>query len=139
MTIQQKIDEISENLSLFDDVMQKYEYIIELGHELSPLDDIYKTNVYKVQGCQSNVWLNAYEKDGKLYFEADSDSLIVRGLVYILTSIYSDQTADSIMETPTTLLEALGLSEIITAGRQNGVHSMLKRIYQFAQRGVDDV
>ena len=134
MTIQQKIDEISSNLALFDDAMDKYEYIIELGHELKPLDNIYKTDIYKVQGCQSNVWLNAYEKDKKIYFEADSDALIVKGLVYMLISIYSQKDADEILSTPLTLLENLGLSEIITAGRQNGVHSMLKRIYQFAEK-----
>ena len=133
MTIEEQIDEFSSNLSLLDDEIQKYEYIIELGHELKALDDKYKTDDYKVQGCQSNVWLLSYEKDKKMYFEADSDALIVKGLVYILISIYSDQRADDILTTPKTLLERLGLSQIITSGRQNGVHSVLEKIYLFAQ------
>ncbi|MDA7816792.1 SufE family protein [Sulfurimonas sp.] len=132
MIIRERIKEISNNLSLFDDVMQKYEYIIELGHELPSLDNKYKTDAYRVKGCQSNVWLNAYEKEDKLFFEADSDALIVRGLVNILISIYSSNSVGEILNSPSTLLEELGLNEIITAGRQNGVNSMLKRIYQFA-------
>ena len=117
--------------------MQKYEYIIELGHELLPLDSAYKSELYRVQGCQSTVWLHPYEKDGLLYFEADADALIVRGLVQILIRIFSGATAKEIVSTDRKLLERLGLSEIITAGRQNGVASMLGRIYGFATERTD--
>ena len=133
MSIEDKIDEFSVNLDLFDDDMQRYEYIIELSSELELLDERYKTNEYKVQGCQSNVWLYPYTKDDKFYFKADSDALIVKGLVYMLCEIYSNHSADEILSTPKASLQKLGLDEILTAGRQNGLHSMLDRIYGFAQ------
>ncbi|MDX1295728.1 MAG: SufE family protein, partial [Sulfurimonadaceae bacterium] len=94
--------------------------------------------LYRVQGCQSTVWLHPYEQEGKLYFDAESDALIVKGLVRLLIRIFSGATACEIVETDRALLEQLGLSEIITAGRQNGVASMLGRIYGYAQERCDD-
>lgn len=134
MSIHEEINLIHDELALFDDVMDKYEYIIELGGELLPLDEQYKTSVYKVQGCQSQIWLHPYEKEGKLYFEADGDALIAKGLVDILIRIYSGHTAEEILETDTSQLKSLHLSEIISSGRQNGIASMLKKIYDFAKK-----
>ena len=134
MSIHEEINLIHDELALFDDVMDKYEYIIELGGELLPLDEQYKTSVYKVQGCQSQIWLHPYEKEGKLYFEADGDALIAKGLVDILIRIYSGHTAQEILETDTSQLKSLHLSEIISSGRQNGIASMLKKIYDFAKK-----
>ena len=133
MSIHEEIRLIHDELELFDDVMDKYEYIIELGGKLLPLNERYKTSVYKVQGCQSKIWLHPYEKDGKLYFEADGDALIAKGLVDILIRIYSGHTATEILDTDTSQLKDLHLSEIISSGRQNGIASMLNKIYDFAK------
>ncbi len=133
MSIHQEIQTLVYELSLFDDVMDKYEYIIELGKSLSGLEERYKTEIYRVQGCQSKVWLHAYEKDNIIYFEADSDALIVKGLVQILIRIYAKRSAEEILNTDTAELKALGLGEIISSGRQNGIASMLKKIYSFAK------
>jgi cysteine desulfuration protein SufE len=137
MSIIERIGVLQGELELFDEPLQKYEYIIELGHDLPPLEEAYRSELYRVQGCQSTVWLHPFEKEGKLYFEADADALIVRGLVQILIRIFSGATAQEIVSTDRKLLERLGLSEIITAGRQNGVASMLGRIYGFAQERID--
>ena len=133
MTTHETIQQIHDELELFDDVMDKYEYIIELGGQLQPLDESYKTHLYKVQGCQSQIWLHPYEKDGKLYFEANGDALIAKGLVDMLIRIYSGHTAKEILSTDSAELKSLHLSEIISSGRQNGIASMLKRIYDFAK------
>lgn len=138
MSIAEEINKIADELLLFDDVMDKYEYIIDVGKQLGHLDEKYKTEVYRVQGCQSQVWLHAYEKEGIVYFEADSDALIVKGLVQILIRIYSARSAKEILQTDTSLLKSLGLSEIISSGRQNGIASMLKRIYSFAKEVNND-
>ncbi len=133
MSILTEIEALKEELDMFDDVMDKYEYIIELGKQLSPLDTGYKTAPYKVQGCQSQLWLHPYEDGGKLYFDADGDALISKGLARILIRIYSGHTPQEILETDSSQLKALQLSEIISSGRQNGIASMLKRIYGFAK------
>ena len=138
MSISDEVNTITDELLLFDDVMDKYEYIIDIGKQLGHLDEKYKTEFYRVQGCQSQVWLHAYEKEGLIYFEADSDALIVKGLVQILIRIYSGRSAKEILETDTSLLKSLGLSEIISSGRQNGIASMLKRIYGFAKEVYND-
>ena len=133
MSINEEIQTVVDELSIFFDVMDKYEYIIELGKSLGGLEERYKTEIYRVQGCQSKVWLHAYEKDNIIYFEADSDALIVKGLVQILIRIYTKHSAEEILNTDTSELKALGLGEIISSGRQNGIASMLKRIYSFAK------
>lgn len=138
MSPQEQIVSIVEELELFDEALDKYEYIIEQGHDLKPLEDSCKTELYRVQGCQSTLWLHPFEKEGRLYFEAESDALIVKGLVRLLIRIFSGATACEILATDKTLLERLGLSEIITAGRQNGVASMLGRIYGYAKERCHD-
>lgn len=138
MSIAEEINSIADELLLFDDVMDKYEYIIDIGKQLGQMDEKYKTESYRVQGCQSQVWLHAYEQEGLVYFEADSDALIVKGLVQILIRIYSGRSAKEILQTDTSLLKSLGLSEIISSGRQNGIASMLKRIYSFAKEVNND-
>ena len=138
MTIPECIEQLRDELSLFAEPLEKYDYIIELGHDLQALDERYRSDLYKVQGCQSNVWLHPYEKEGKLYFEADSDAIIVKGLVRILITIYSGRTPQEILQSDRALLEQLGLSEIITPGRQNGVASMLGRIYGYAKERAHD-
>lgn len=132
-SIQAEIDLLHNELDLFDDVMDKYEYIIELGKQLLPIDTKYMTMMFKVQGCQSQIWLHPYVKDEKIYFEAAGDALIAKGLVDILIRIYSGHSAKEILDTDTAELKQLHLSEIISSGRQNGIASMLKRIYGFAR------
>ena len=138
MKISDEIRNIHDELELFGDVMDKYEYIIELGKQLTPLDEKYKADLYKVQGCQSQVWLHPYEKNGLVYFEADGDALIVRGLVDILIRIYSGHSKEEILGTDSAELKQLELGEIISSGRQNGIASMLKRIYGFAKEGLNE-
>ncbi|PHS57429.1 MAG: Fe-S metabolism protein SufE [Sulfurimonas sp.] len=133
MKIKQEIKDLVSEFEMFDDIMDRYEYIIELGKALKPLELRYKTEIYRVQGCQSLLWLHAYVKNGKLYLNADGDALIVRGLVGILIRIYSTRDIDDILETKISDLEVLGLSEIISSGRQNGIASMLKIIYESAK------
>ena len=132
-SIQNEINILHDELELFDDVMDKYEYIIELGKQLLPIEDKYKTMTFKVQGCQSQIWLHPYVKDAKIYFEATGDALIAKGLVDILIRIYSGHSAKEILQTDSAQLKELHLSEIISSGRQNGIASMLKRIYSFAK------
>jgi len=138
LSIQEEIDLLCSELELFDDVMDKYEYIIELGKQLLPIDEKYQTPVFKVQGCQSQIWLHPYVKDEKLYFEAGGDALIAKGLVDILIRIYSGHSAKEILDTNSAKLKELHLSEIISSGRQNGIASMLKRIYGFAKEVSED-
>ncbi len=135
--ISKEIKQLADELELFDDVMDKYEYIIELGRALHVLNEKYKTTTNLVQGCQSQVWLHEYEKEGKLYFEADSDALIVKGLVQILIRIYSAHSSKEILDINTALLEELHLSEIISSGRQNGIASMIQKIYTYARQDND--
>ncbi len=135
--ISKEIKQLADELELFDDVMDKYEYIIELGRALHGLNEKYKTRTNLVQGCQSQVWLHEYEKEGKLYFEADSDALIVKGLVQILIRIYSAHSSKEILEIDTALLKELHLSEIISSGRQNGIASMIQKIYTYARQDND--
>jgi len=137
MKLLQAIETLASELELFDDVLDKYEYIIELGKTLEGLQAKYQTEIYLVQGCQSQVWLHPFTEDGLIYFEADADALIVRGLIAMLLRIYSKRTAKEILESKSSDLEALGLNEIISAGRQNGIASMLKRIYGFAKEVED--
>ena len=138
-SILEEISLIHNELELFDDVMDKYEYIIELGKQLKPLDDTYKQSLYKVQGCQSQIWLHPYVKEGKIYFEADGDALIAKGLVDILIRIYSGHSASEILSTNSSELKELHLSEIISSGRQNGIASMIKRIYNFASEAQNEI
>ncbi len=138
MTLSQEIESLASELNLFDDVMDKYEYIIELGKALEGLEEKYKTELYLVQGCQSHVWLHAFTKGGLVYFEADGNALIAKGLIAMLIRIFSKRSAEEILASSSSDLEVLGLSEIISAGRQNGIASMLGRIYDFAKGVKDD-
>lgn len=131
--LQKKIVEIKEQLDFFDSELEKYEYIIDLGKKLPPLDEKYKQDQYLVQGCTSLVWLVCEEKNGRLYFQANSEAMIVKGLVYIITSIFEGIESSKIKEFDTNLLESLELSEIITPNRQSGVAGMVDKIRAYAK------
>lgn len=132
MTIEEKVEEFRENLDLFDDDLGRYDYIIDLGKGLEELPEELKNDATKVQGCVSNVWLVCEEAGGLLKLRADGDAKIVRGLVKMMTDIFSGHTPREVWESGPEVLESLGLSEIITPGRQNGVAGMIKRIRECA-------
>lgn len=124
--------EIAEEFELFDDWSEKYQYIIELGQKLPPLDDKYKTEENKIKGCQSSVWLNSYEKDGRIFFEADSDSTFVKGEIALLIRALSRQPAEEIVKTELEFIDKIGLRQHIAVTRANGLTSMIKQMKLYA-------
>ncbi|NBA87624.1 SufE family protein [Emticicia sp. CRIBPO] len=132
MTINEIQDEIIEDFELFDDWEQKYEYIIDLGKSLKGLDDQYKTEENIIKGCQSVVWLNAFMEDGKLYFEADSQAIIVKGLVSMLLKVLSGHTPREIVDADLYFIEKVGLSSHLAQTRSNGLASMVKQMKIYA-------
>jgi cysteine desulfuration protein SufE len=124
--------EIVEEFELFDDWSEKYQYIIELGQKLPPLDDKYKTEENKIKGCQSSVWLNSYEKDGKIYFEADSDSIFVKGEIALLIRVLSGQKPEDIVKTELEFIDKIGLRQHIAVTRANGLANMIKQMKFYA-------
>ncbi len=131
--IEKRIDAIKEDFELFDDEIEKYEYIVDIGRSLEPLDESEKIDKYLIEGCTSNVWLICEKRDGKLYFKTDSNTVIVRGLAAILVKIFSNLSAKEIRDFDFSLLDKLGFSEIITPTRQNGLKSMITKIVESAQ------
>ncbi len=134
MSIKQRIENIKEDLDFFEDELQKYEFIIDLGKKLEPFDDKDKIPENIVHGCTSQVWLTCEEKDGKLYFHGTSDTVIVRGLVYILLTIFSDSTIEELKDVDMDIVYELNLSEVITPNRQSGVIGMMKKIKEYANK-----
>ena len=124
--------EIVEEFELFDDWSTKYEYIIELGQKLPVLDEKYKTDENKIKGCQSSVWLNAFEKDGKIIFEADSDSTFVKGEIALLVRVLSNQPPEEIVNADLKFLDAIGLRQHIAVTRANGLANMIKQMKAYA-------
>lgn len=131
-TIQDRAQQIVDEFAFFDDWMDKYEYLIDLGREAAPLDDLYKTEAHRIHGCQSNVWLHADTSDGRVVFTADSDALITKGLVSLLVRVLSDQPAPAIATANLDFLDAIGLHDHLTATRKNGLAAMVKRMKQIA-------
>jgi len=131
--IEKRIDAIKEDFELFDDEIEKYEYIVDIGRSLEPLDENEKIDRYLIEGCTSNVWVICEKRDGKLYFKTDSNTVIVRGLAAILVKIFSNLNAKEIRDFDLSLLDKLGFSEIITPTRQNGLKSMITKIVESAQ------
>jgi cysteine desulfuration protein SufE len=124
--------EIVESFELFDEWTDKYQYIIELGQKLPPLADHYKTDDRKIKGCQSSVWLHAYEKDGRVYFEADSDSTFVKGEIALLIMVLSGQKPEDVVKSELTFLDTIGLRQHIAVTRANGLASMIKQMKLYA-------
>ena len=131
--------EILSDFELFDTWEEKYHYIIELGQKLGPLEDKYKIEEYKIKGCQSSVWLNGEERDGKLFFSADSDSTFVKGEIALLMMVLSGQTAEDVLEAKLEFIDALGLRQHIAVTRANGLASMIKQMktYAFARSSAN--
>lgn len=133
-TIAEEQDLLAEEFELFDDVRDKIEYVIDLGKKLPPLADELKVEPNKVHGCQSQVWLVAAHDPERnvVHFQADSDAIIVRGLIGMLMRLYSDRTPEDILNTPPAVFDRIGLGRMLTAGRANGLASMVKRVRELA-------
>jgi cysteine desulfuration protein SufE len=132
MTINEKQDQIIEDFELFDDWMEKYEYIIQLGKELPMIDEQYKTDDNLIRGCQSRVWLHADYTEGKLVFTGDSDALITKGLVSMVVQVLSGHTPRDIADANIYFIDAIGLRSHLSPTRSNGLLSMLKQMKMYA-------
>lgn len=132
MTIDQKQDEIIDEFSGIDDWMDRYGYIIDLGNSLPAIDEKYKTPDHLIEGCQSRVWLNADYSDGKVRYTADSDAIIVKGIISLLISVLSDHTPDEILASDLHFIDAIGLSEHLSPTRSNGLLAMVKQMKMYA-------
>lgn len=132
MTINEKQDEIIDEFSGMDDWMDRYGYIIDLGNTLPPIEEKYKTPDHLIEGCQSRVWLNAEYKDGKVEYTADSDAIIVKGIISLLISVLSDHTPDEIINSDLHFIDEIGLSEHLSPTRSNGLLAMVKQMKMYA-------
>ena len=131
-TIEEIEQEIIEEFSLFDSWDDKYEYIIDLGKKLPVLEDQYKKDENKVRGCQSTVWLVADYKDGRIYFKADSDAMIVKGLISMLIRVLSGQTPDDIVNAKLDFIREIGMMSHLAQTRSNGLLAMVKQMKNYA-------
>ncbi len=131
MTIKEQQDTIIEEFSFFNDWTEKYEYIIQLGKDLPLIDEQYKKEENLIKGCQSKVWLHAEYKDGKVYFTADSDALITKGLVSMVVRVLSGQSPKDIAEAEIYFVDAIGLKSHLSLTRSNGLLSMLKQMKMY--------
>ena len=132
MTINEIQDKIIEEFSAFDDWMDKYALLIEMGNELPPLDAKYKTSNNLIEGCQSRVWLQADYTDGKVIFQGESDAVIVKGIVSLLIQVLSGHTPDEIVSADLYFIDTIGLKEHLSPTRSNGLVSMLKQMKLYA-------
>lgn len=132
-TLKERQDELVEEFSMFDDWLDKYEYLIDLGKNLEPFPEELKTADRLIKGCQSRVWLDAEAKDGLIVFRADSDAIITRGIISMLVSVYSGRGAAEIAEDDFSFVDRLGLKENLSPTRANGLVSMLETIRTIAQ------
>ena len=132
MTINEIQDEIIEEFSDFEDWMDKYQLLIDLGSDQPPLEEKYKNEQNLIDGCQSRVWLQADMIDGKLHFQAESDALIVKGIVALLIHVLGDHTPQEILDTDLYFIERIGLSEHLSPTRSNGLLAMIKQMKMYA-------
>ncbi len=131
-TIQNIQEELIDEFSLFDDWMERYEHMIELGKSLPLIDEQYKTEDKLIKGCQSKVWLHSELKDGKVVFTADSDAIITKGIVAILVRVFSNQAPEDIIAADTAFIDEIGLKEHLSPTRANGLVSMVKQMKLYA-------
>ena len=127
-SIESAENEIIEEFSFFDDWESKYEYIIDFGKNLNPMNPVYKTEENKVNGCVSQVWLQTEFKDGKIYYEADSDAIITKGLVGLLIKVLSGRTPVEIINAKLDFIEKIGMKEHLSPTRSNGLVSMIRHM-----------
>ena len=132
MTIKSIQEEVIDEFLLFDDWMQKYEYMIDLGKSLPLINENNKTDDRLIKGCQSKVWLDAQLKNGKINYTADSDAIITKGIMAILLRVFSNQTPDAILSANTDFIDEIGLKEHLSPTRANGLVSMIKQLKIYA-------
>lgn len=135
-TLQEAQAEVIEDFSMYDEWLDKYEYLIDLGHRLPPFPEELKTEDRLIKGCQSRVWLDTTAEDGRLFFRADSDAIITKGIISLLIGIYSGRTAREIAEDDFSFIERLGLRENLSPTRANGLASMVATIRETAKNHV---
>ena len=132
MTINDKQEELIAEFADIDDWMDRYAYIIDLGNALPPIDEKYKTPEHLIEGCQSRVWLNAEYRDGKVYYTADSDAIIVKGIISMLIDVLSGHTPQEILDSDLHFIDAIGLSTPLSPTRSNGLLAMVKQMRLYA-------
>ena len=132
MTINEQRDAIIEEFSDMDDWMDRYQLLIDMGNDLDALDEQYKTNQNLIDGCQSRVWIQCNYSDGQLYFQADSDALIVKGIIALLVQVLSGHTPQEILDTDLYFIDRIGLREHLSPTRSNGLLAMIKQIKAYA-------
>ena len=132
MQIKEIQDEIVDEFSMFEDWMQRYEYIIELGKSLPIIEEKYKTEDNIIKGCQSKVWVHGEEIDGNIVFTADSDAILTKGIIAIIIRVFSNQKPEAILEANTNFIDEIGLKEHLSPTRANGLVSMIKQIKMYA-------
>jgi len=124
--------DIVEEFSVFEDWLDRYNYLIELGNDLPPIDPQYRTSEYLINGCQSKVWLHADLVEGKLRFKADSDAIIVKGIVALLVKLMDDRTPEEILDTELSFIDDIGLRQNLSPTRSNGLLAMVKKMRLYA-------
>ncbi|WP_404413249.1 SufE family protein [Vreelandella aquamarina] len=134
MSTEQAQQELVEEFEIFDNWMDRYQYIIDMGKQLPEFPDTLKTEENKIQGCQSNVWMIHEQQGDKLMFKATSDAAIVAGLIAVLLRIYNERSAEDIQSTPPHFMADLGLDKHLSPTRSNGLNAMLERIYSVAKQ-----
>jgi len=132
MSINEIQDQIIEDFSIFDDWMDRYNFLIELGSELPGIDKKFKTDEYLINGCQSKVWLNAEYENGIISYTADSDAIIVKGIVALLVKVLNNQSAEEVMNADLYFIDKIGLKENLSPTRSNGLVSMMKKMKLYA-------
>jgi len=132
MTIKKIQEEIIDEFDMFDDWMERYEYIIEMGKSLEIIETINKTGNNLINGCQSKVWLQADYKEGKVLFTADSDAILTKGIIALLLRVYSNQTPKDILDSKPFFIDEIGLKEHLSPTRANGLVSMVKQLKLYA-------
>lgn len=133
MTIKEIQDSIVEDFSMLDDWMDRYSMLIEMGKDCPIIDTQYRNDEHLINGCQSRVWLHAEIKDGKMYFTADSDAVITKGIIYLLIKVFSGQTPSDILAADMSFLDEIGLKEHLSPTRSNGLLSMVKQMMLYAE------
>lgn len=132
MTIKEIQEEIVEEFNLLDDWMDRYQLLIDMGEEMTPINDKDKIELNLIDGCQSRVWIICDEKDGRLHFQAESDALIVKGIIALLIRVFDNQTPTDILDSDLKFIDEIGLHDHLSPTRSNGLLSMIKKIKYFA-------
>lgn len=125
-------EEIIEEFSIFDDWLDKYDYLISLSEQLPAIDPAHRTEQYLINGCQSRVWIDAHEEEGKLFFSADSDAIITKGIISLLIRVMNGRTAREVLDLELYFIEAIGLQANLSPTRSNGLLAMIKQMKLYA-------